>query len=242
MILTRDRLRAPHPALPLIRHRRRGIHPPAEDVLEAWVEELCAESRGDGVSVDEQELVQGLRERREECVGVFLERYRSLFHHCIGHFETDYSSREDLYQDVVLYVLDRLEQDRFDPSKGSFGTWLYRVAWCRCVDLKRKQGARRNPRLTAVGDKLPERPDSHPGPGEEVGEAEIGGLVRQALETLDEHEQRLLDLRFVEGRTLGEISQELDISLEQTKYRLKRASTSLRKVLLNQFAMEQAAE
>jgi RNA polymerase sigma factor (sigma-70 family) len=66
--------------------------------------------------------------------------------------------------------------------------------------------------------------------------------VRQALETLDEHEQRLLDLRFVEGRTLGEISQELDISLEQAKYRLKRASTSLRKVLLNQFAMEQAAE
>jgi RNA polymerase sigma-70 factor, ECF subfamily len=192
--------------------------------------------------LDEQDLVLGLRERREDCVRMFLDRYRSLFHHCIGHFETDHASREDLYQDVVLYVLDRLQQDRFDPSKGSFGTWLYRVAWCRCVDLKRKQGARRNPRLTAVGDRMPERVDGSPGPGELVGDAEIGGLVRRALETLDEHERALLDLRFVEGRTLGEISEELDISLEQAKYRLKRASTSLRKVLLNQFAMEEAAE
>jgi RNA polymerase sigma-70 factor (ECF subfamily) len=192
--------------------------------------------------VDEQDLVQGLREGREESVRLFLERYRSLFHHCIGHFETDHASREDLFQDVVVYVLERLEKDRFDPSKGSFGTWLYRVAWCRCVDLKRKESARRTPRLTSVGDQMPERIDLQPGPGEVVGDAEIGVLVRRALEHLEPEERDLLDLRFVEGRTLGEISKELDISLEQAKYRLKRASTSLRRVLLNQFAMEEAAE
>lgn len=192
--------------------------------------------------MEEEELVAGLRERHEETVAVFLERYRALFYHCIGHFETDHSAREDLFQDVVIYVLERLDRDRFDAAKGSFGTWLYRVAWCRCVDLKRKQGARRNPKLTPVGDKLPERTDHSPGPGDLAGEAEISGLVRRGMAALEPEERALLELRFVDGRTIGEISEELSISLEQTKYRLKRASTSLRRVLLNEFAMEEAAE
>jgi RNA polymerase sigma-70 factor (ECF subfamily) len=140
-----------------------------------------------------------------------------------------------------LYVLERLDQQSFDPAKGSFGTWLYRVAWCRCVDLKRKAGARRNPKLTPVGDRVPERADSSLGPGEAAGEDEIGDLVRRGMSSLDEEERLLLQMRFVDDRTIGEISTALSISIEQTKYRLKRASTALRRVLLNEFAMEDAS-
>jgi RNA polymerase sigma factor (sigma-70 family) len=192
--------------------------------------------------LDELDLVQGLRERREDVLAAFLERYRPLFYHCITHFETDHSAREDLYQEVVLYVLERLDKDRFDSAKGSFGTWLYRVAWCRCVDLKRKQGARRNPRLTTLGERIPERIDPTPTPRDQAAEAEVGDLVRRGLATLDGEERALLELRFVDGRTIGEISDELSISLEQTKYRLKCASTSLRRVLLNELALEEAAD
>lgn len=190
--------------------------------------------------LDELELVAGLRAQPREGVSTFLERYKSLFYHCIGHFESDHSAREDLFQDIVLYVLDRLDQGSFDPERGSFGTWLYRVAWCRCVDLKRKAGARRNPKLTPVGDKVPERVDGSPGPGEVAGDEEIGDMVRRGLAHLDEEERALLMMRFVDDRTIGEISQALSISLEQTKYRLKRASTALRRVLLNDLAMEDA--
>lgn len=191
--------------------------------------------------LEEFELVAGLRARREDTVATFLERYRSLFFHCIAHFESDHAAREDLFQDIVLYVLDRLDQPSFDPAKGSFGTWLYRVAWCRCVDLKRKAGARRNPKLTPVGDRVPERADASPGPGETAGDDEIGDMVRRGMSSLDAEERVLLEMRFVDDRTIGEISSALSISIEQTKYRLKRASTSLRRVLLNDFAMEDAA-
>ncbi|MBK7644731.1 MAG: sigma-70 family RNA polymerase sigma factor [Planctomycetes bacterium] len=190
--------------------------------------------------MEEIELVEGLRQRREEVVAVFLERYRPLFYHCISHFEPDPAARDDLYQDVVMYVLHRLDGDRYDASKGSLGTWLYRVAWCRCVDLKRKQAARRHPRLTQFGEQMPDRADESPQPAEQVGDAEIGSLVRRGMATLEQEERSLLELRFVDGRTLQEISARLSISLEQTKYRLKRASTSLRKVLLNELALEEA--
>jgi RNA polymerase sigma-70 factor (ECF subfamily) len=192
--------------------------------------------------LDEQDLVLRLRQHEGDAVALFLERYRPLFYHCIGHFETDHAGREDLYADVTWYVLERLDRDRFDAGKGSFGTWLYRVAWCRCVDLKRKQSARRNPKLMPVGDRMPERIDTSPSPGEIAGDAEIGDLVRRGMATLDREERELLELRFVDGRTIGEISESMSISLEQAKYRLKRASTSLRRVLLNEYAMEEAAE
>ncbi|MBL8861687.1 MAG: sigma-70 family RNA polymerase sigma factor [Planctomycetes bacterium] len=190
--------------------------------------------------MEELELVAGLRERRDDAVRTLLERYRALFFHCIGSFEADPAARDDLHQEVVLYVLERLDAGSFDPEKGSFGTWLYRVTWCRCVDLKRKAGARRTPKLTPAGDKVPERADLAPGPGEEAGTEEIGAIVQRGMAHLEAEDQRLLLLRYVDARTLIEIGAELGISVEQTKYRLKRAATSLRRVLLNDFAIEEA--
>jgi RNA polymerase sigma factor (sigma-70 family) len=192
--------------------------------------------------VEELDLVEGLRNRQETAVAEFLDRYRSLFFHCIGHFESDPSAREDLYQDLVMYVLERLDGDRFNADKGSFGTWLYRVAWCRCVDLKRRESTRRRPRFAAVTEEVLEQQDTHPGPAQVAGEGELGGIVREAVSELDDEEQKLIELRFVEGNTLGQISGSLAISLEQTKYRLRRATISLRRVLLNQFAVEEVTD
>jgi RNA polymerase sigma-70 factor, ECF subfamily len=187
--------------------------------------------------MDELELVSGLRARREEAVSAFLERYRSLLLHCIGHFEQESSARDDLFQELVLYVLERLDADRFDPEKGSLGTWLYRVAWCRCVDLRRRHLGRRAAVLGRSGEQLPEGVDEGPGPGEVAGDSEVGEFVRRAMTCLDLEERRLLELRFVEERPLADVAQLLRLSVEQTKYRLKRASAALRKVLLNDFAL-----
>lgn len=192
--------------------------------------------------MDDQDLVSGLREKQDEAVAVFMDRYRPLFYHCISQLETDQHARDDLYNEIVSYVIERLDKDSFDPSKGSFGTWLYRVAWCRCVDLKRKESSRRNPKLIPAGERIPERADQSPTPGEAAGENEIGDMVRRGMSALEPEERALLELRFVDERTIGEISDVLSISLEQTKYRLKRASTALRRVLLNEFALENAAE
>lgn len=216
--------------------------PLAEDPEAASAERERQDIRVDGERVDEAQLVDGLRERREQAVACFMERYRPLFFHCIGHFETDATARDDLYQELVLYVLERLDADRFDADKGSLGTWLYRVAWCRCVDLKRRSQAALNARMVNGTEGVPDRADPQPGPGDQVGEAEVGDLVRRALVRLDSEEQDLLELRYLEERTLGEIAAVLGISHEQCKYRLKRASTAMRRVLLNELSLERMAD
>jgi RNA polymerase sigma-70 factor, ECF subfamily len=187
-------------------------------------------------------LVEALRTRQEDAVRLYLQRFRPLFHHCIAQFETEADAREDLYQELCWYALERLDRDSFDAKKGTLGTWLYRVAWCRCVDLKRQQNARRKLRLQTAEDGLPDRADPSPGPRELVGEAEIGALVREALTQIDKEDRALLELRFVDGLILPELASRLDISVEQAKYRLKRASTNLRRALLQQMPREEAVE
>jgi RNA polymerase sigma factor (sigma-70 family) len=190
--------------------------------------------------LDEAQLIAGLRARREDAVATFLERFKALFYHCIAHFEADQAIRDDRYQDLVLFVLERLDREAFDAERGSFSSWLYRVAWCRCVDQKRREHARQRPRVAASGEELPERVDEGPGPDEMANASEIGGVVREALLELTDEEQALLELRFVQGATVPDIADTLSISIEQTKYRLRRATISLRKVLLNHFAMQQS--
>lgn len=193
---------------------------------------------------DDAALVAGLLARREDAVAAYVERYRSLFHHCIGQFESDATAREDLYQDLLWYALERLSQGSYDPEKGSFGTWLYRVAWCRCVDRKRQGGARRQLPVQQLNAEEAARDQRHPGqgPGDEVGREEIGKLVRAALVKLEPEDRALLELRIVEGQILPAIAVELSISLEQVKYRLKRASQNLRRALLEHLPRAEVVE
>ncbi len=192
--------------------------------------------------MDELDLVQGLRERREDAVRVYIERYRALFSHCIGNLESDATAREDLFQELAWYALERLEQDRFDPKRGSFGTWLYRVAWCRCVDLKRQQNGRRKIQVRTTRESLPDRPDPHPDPAQELSESELNGLIKSALTRLDPPDRTLLELRVVEERPLLEIAGHLGITLEQTKYRIKRATVELRGALLKLVSKQEVLE
>jgi RNA polymerase sigma-70 factor, ECF subfamily len=192
--------------------------------------------------LDELELVEGLKQRRDDAVREYLQRYRSLFFHCIGHFETDALRREELFSELAWHAIQRLEGDSFDPQRGSFGTWLYRVAWCRSVDLKRQQNARRRVNLTTGLEELPEHPDPSPDPGTEAGDAEIGERVRAALSELDPEARELIELRHANGLMMADVAERLGISLEQAKYRLKRATSAMRHALLAHLPREEVLE
>jgi RNA polymerase sigma factor (sigma-70 family) len=83
-----------------------------------------------------------------------------------------------------------------------------------------------------VGDDMPEKVDESPSPPELAGGRELSAVVRHAMSDLLPEERTLLNLRFVDGLALGEVGRACGISLEQTKYRLRRATVALRRRLL----------
>ena len=173
-----------------------------------------------------------MRSRDDEAMRLFLERFRPLLGHCIRQFENEAAAREDLYQELVTYALERLDGGHFDPAKGSFGTWLYRVAWCRCVDLKRRESAGRRLPLAPASETVPEPSDEGRGPETTVGDTEVGALVRRCLEEMDPDDAELLRLRHMQDMTLVEIAELRSQTLETVKYRLRRATHVLRRRLV----------
>jgi len=181
--------------------------------------------------LDGKAIANGLRARDPEVQRAFLEQYRALLLHCIGQFESDSGAREDLYQEIVAYVFERLDRDSYDPRKGTLGTWLYRVAWCRSVDLKRRAGTGRSLPSVPSSEEIAEPSDASPGPSQSADALEIGALVQASLAELDPEEAELLRMRHMREMTLVDIAAVRSQSLETVKYRLKRATESLRQRL-----------
>jgi RNA polymerase sigma-70 factor (ECF subfamily) len=189
-------------------------------------------------TLEEVDLVRGLMDRDPKAMEAFLQRYSPLLHHCISQFAGRELEREDLFQELLKYSLERLDGDHFDPERGALGTWLYRVAWCRCVDLQRRLKARQAPGSRLPQEAIPEQGDEDPGPLESAADAEMAGEIRSALVQLDPQERNLLELRYLQDMSLKEVSAVLSLTLETTKYRLSGAKRSLRRLLINNHQLE----
>src|SRR5918995_7039453 len=92
------------------------------------------------------------------------------------------SLAEELVQEVFLKVWR--SSGTFDPSRGSFSTWLYRVTRSVALDLYRKRASR----VRQVSDgalHIAATKDSSNGPQEVVDESWLSWRVSRALEVLD---------------------------------------------------------
>ena len=140
----------------------------------------------------------------------------------------DRSMAEELVQEVFLKVWR--SSRTFDPSRGSFSTWLYRVTRSVALDLYRKRSHRIRP--------VPERDshiatarDSSAGPQEVVDESWLSWRISRTLDALDAPCREVIELAYFGGFSQREISRRTGIPLGTVKTRTARAFKSLREEL-----------
>jgi len=141
----------------------------------------------------------------------------------------DRSLAEELVQEVFLKVWR--SSGTFDPSRGSFSTWLFRVTRSVALDLFRKRARRVRP----VGDgalRIATTRDSSAGPQEIVDESWLSWRMSRALEMLDAPHREVIDLAYFSGLSQREISERTGVPLGTVKTRTASAYKSLRKDLV----------
>jgi RNA polymerase sigma-70 factor, ECF subfamily len=137
----------------------------------------------------------------------------------------DRSLSEELVQEVFLKVWR--SSSTFDPSRGSFSTWLYRVTRSCALDLYRKRASRVRP--VSDGDPyIATARDSSGGPQEVVDESWLSWRVSRALEVLDAVHREVIDLAYFGGLSQREISEQTGMPLGTVKTRTASAFKSLR--------------
>src|SRR5215208_476656 len=108
----------------------------------------------------------------------------------------DRSLAEELVQEVFFKVWR--SSGTFDPSRGSFSTWLYRVTRSVALDLYRKRASR--VRQVPDGDPLiAATKDTSDGPEEFVDYSWLSWRVWRALYVCDVPHREVIDLAYFGG-------------------------------------------
>ncbi len=77
------------------------------------------------------------------------DRYSRLVFSIAYSLVGDYSTTEEITQDVFVRVWERAGQYR--PDQGKVSTWLISIARHRAIDMLRRQGARPEDRSCELG-------------------------------------------------------------------------------------------
>jgi RNA polymerase sigma-70 factor, ECF subfamily len=167
---------------------------------------------------------------------VLVERHSRSIFRVIYRMTGNQQDTEELVQETFLRAYKSLE--RFE-LRANFSTWLYRIAVNRTLDFL---NARKTQMQTRDTYQIADNPDSGennqvqvpastPGPDRLLLSAEMKRKIAGAMGLLTPAERVAFTMRHMEGRSIEEISQTLDLKVSAAKNSVFRAVQKLRQQL-----------
>jgi len=180
------------------------------------------------------ELVHRWRHKDHDAARALLTRYnRRLFRIVRGVIRDDHEA-EDVVQEAYLRAFTHLDQFRGDAE---FGTWLTRIALNEALGRRRRQRPTVSWSDGAEEEQLHARILQFPsastsdGPEATMAQRELREYLERAIDELPPAFRTVFIARAVEGLTIEETAQVLNLRPETVKTRLHRARTRMRKSL-----------
>jgi RNA polymerase sigma-70 factor (ECF subfamily) len=133
----------------------------------------------------------------------------------------DAAQAEEVAQEVMIAVWRKAAS--FDPCQASVGTWIFRIARNRRIDVFRREQHR------ALDPDDPSfRPPAETAPDVAVEAADRDARVRAALAELPDDQRALVREAFYEDLSHSEIADKTGVPLGTVKSRLRLAFAKLR--------------
>ena len=175
-------------------------------------------------SFDECTLIEGIRNKDNECLAKIMNHYGSLVYYIASKILNKGYENEDVkdcYNEVFTAIWFNIEY--FNEEKGSFKAWLISITKYKSLNIKRR---------TLKYDETLEYKD-------EIGNSKNNDLERidnldyinKLLDNLEEKDKLILIKRYLEESSIEEISRYLEISKENAYTRISRAKKKIRKAI-----------
>jgi len=181
------------------------------------------------LETDDELLVREVLRGESGSFDILVRRYQSKVYATAYRFVRSREDALDIAQDVFIKAFRSL--GKWQPT-GQFKSWLLRITVNMSIDHLRRRS--RMPRFVATQELAP------PGtaavaehvrtrePSENASDAELGGLIRRAVDKLPEKQRAVFILRHYEGLPLSEIAQAMNCTEGTVKTHLFRATGKLR--------------
>ena len=135
--------------------------------------------------------------------------------------------REDVAQDVLQESFVKIWQKihTYDPDKGRFYTWAYRIAKNTALNAIRKRSALiQTDDLSVYNHKTADLPKDY---------SELNGVLKK----LEPHHQRAIELVYFKGLTHREAHEEMEVPLGTFKSYVRQALLQLKEVYPKQLLL-----
>jgi RNA polymerase sigma-70 factor, ECF subfamily len=176
------------------------------------------------VSTDDRELVRRAQGEDKAAFEELIRRHQQRVFAVAGGILRRREDVEDIAQQVFVKAYFSLK--RFD-QRAAFTTWLYKITVNECWDLLRKKKVRPLVYESDLSEEQAKQVASSElgaNPGPDISERiEAREQVELLLQGLDERDRLMLMLKEVEGFSIEEIAEMLELNANTVKVRLFRA-------------------
>ena len=177
---------------------------------------------------EERQLVRLAQSGEEAAFEELIRRHQQRVFGLVSGILRRREDVEDVVQQVFLKVFVSLK--RFD-QRAAFSTWLYKISVNECWDYLRKKKVRPLVYEADLSEEQVSRLDGIVSADRPVAGASEQAEVKETLEwmlgKLPEQDQQLLVLKEMEGFSVQELAEILDLNVNTVKVRLFRARSRL---------------
>jgi RNA polymerase sigma-70 factor (ECF subfamily) len=190
-------------------------------------------------TLTDEELLCNVVQGCNECFALLFHRYCRQIFSVSYRILRDKAETEDIVQDVFLSIY--LQQERFDPARGTIRTWILQFAYFKAL-LRRRY---LNVRNFYKQEELSESREFRRNPATEtlgMTSTEWARYVESGIAKLNPKQRQVIELVHFEGYTLQEASETLRESLANTRNYYYRGLKALRDFLHVHTALKSAKE
>ena len=168
---------------------------------------------------------------------LFDKHYEWVYGKAYRMLKYNHQDAEEVSLDVFTKVWEKLQDNKWDPKKGSFWAWLNKLAFNTIVDaIRKRERIRETVQTYEEQDNLPlnQYEDDAPGPDKHIIRQEAQEILEKALEQVTRPNHRIAwILRHLEGCSVAEISRILNTKEGTVKIWIHRCTIELRQLMIN---------
>jgi len=181
--------------------------------------------------LNEQELIQELRQGQEPAFRWLVENYRNRVFHTVLTILQDSNEAEDAAQETFIQVFESVGSFK---EESSLSTWIYRIAVHKALDKIRRKKTRQKlqkllPWWMPEEKKSTDTPFHHPGILAE--NKEKAAVLFNAIESLPEKQRLAFTLIKVQGMNYEEACGIMQQNIKAVESLITRAKLNLQKQL-----------
>ncbi len=173
---------------------------------------------------NETHLVAQLKGQQRNALCYLYDHYSAALYSMVLRIVKQESIAEEVLQDVFLKIWNSMDQ--YNAGKGRLFTWMFRIARNLSIDKMRSKELQRELKTDAIADNLDTINHRH----HDLQHTDAIGLDK-FLNQLQQENQFIIRLLYLEGYTHAQIAKEYGIPLGTVKTRHRSALIQLRKIL-----------